>query len=88
MPLDDQQRDSIQAWMASKSPSPICPSCGQPGPYVAGDVIAPFIIGGPGGEVVMGVTVPMVPIICTHCAFVRLYSAVVMGIVKRTEPPT
>lgn len=82
MALDESQQKQVQDWLLSKSPSPICPSCGQLGPYMAGDIIAPFVIKGENREIIMGVTIPMVPVICVNCAFVRLYSAMGMGLIK------
>lgn len=86
MPLDDKQQEALRGWLETKCPSPICPSCGSQGPYYAADLLAPFVINpsdkGNQFDIMMGVTVPLVPIICSNCAYVRLYSAIQIGLLK------
>jgi predicted nucleic-acid-binding Zn-ribbon protein len=80
MSLTQDEIGKLQSWLNAKSVSPNCPACGQ-NKWTVGDVIAAPVFGG-GGFNIGGPTVPMVQVICGNCAYVRLFAAVPIGIVK------
>jgi hypothetical protein len=79
MPLDKRQRDVLERWLESRNVSRVCPACGA-GEWRTGDIIAAPTLPGGGGTVIGGPTHPMVQVICNHCAHVRLFSSVAIGI--------
>ena len=79
MPLNQQDAEKVQDWLNSKGAKATCPACGQ-STWSIGDVIAPPVM--QGGNISMGgPSVPMVQVICNHCANISLYAAVPMGVV-------
>lgn len=76
--MDEAQSAKLNAWMNSKCTQHNCPSCGR-NQWGLGMVIAApeatsegLSIGGP--------SVPMVQVICNHCAYVKPYAAVPIGL--------
>ena len=81
MPLNQEQIKKVETWLNSKSTtSPNCPFCNHNN-WSIGDVIAAPVFAS-GGFNIGGPTVPMVQVICGNCAYVRLFAAVPIGIVK------
>ncbi len=80
MPLDQAQQQKLQGWMNSKRIRPQCPACGA-NQWAHGEVInAPVAV--QGGIAIGGPSVPMVQLICGNCAYVMLFAAVPIGLVK------
>ena len=80
MSLNSEQLGKLQSWLNAKGVAPNCPACGQ-NKWTVGDVISAPVFSG-GGLNIGGPTVPMVQVICGNCAYVRLFAAVPIGIVK------
>jgi len=78
MALTEPQLQKVRDWMQSKQVSGICPSCSQSNWTAADIVSAPVIT--TKGITMGGPTVPMVQVICSNCAHVRLFAAVPMGL--------
>ncbi len=85
MPLNDKQRQAIVDWLGTKATVPHCPGCGQLGPFSLGEILAPATFDLTNKTILVGTTVPLVPVICTNCGNVRLFSAVMMGIVPESD---
>lgn len=80
MALAQDQVDKLQLWINKKGVKPSCPTCGQNN-WSVGDIIAAPVFAG-GNFNIGGPTVPMVQLICGNCAYVRLFAAVPIGLVK------
>ncbi len=80
MPLDQNQIDKANAWFSGKKVRNLCESCGGQ-QWSLGEVINGTIYAG-GNLVVGGPSVPMLQMACGNCGYIRLYSAVLMGLVS------
>jgi len=78
MPLTPDQMDQIQSWMEEKNVDPTCPACSNSS-WVTSEMIAPPVRARtkPSED---GLQVPMVQLTCNNCGYVRLFSAVKMGL--------
>jgi predicted nucleic-acid-binding Zn-ribbon protein len=84
MSLNDQQQQKAKSWLSGHARlfpnAHECPYCGQTA-WTTGDIIsAPSLQNG--GIVLDGRSVPMLQVVCTNCAYVRLFAAVPMGILE------
>jgi predicted nucleic-acid-binding Zn-ribbon protein len=84
MPLDDEQRLKVARWFKSKKVNPTCPSCGH-NEWQLGDIIMAMPLKEGVGLVVGGSQIPMVQVICTNCAYVRLYAAMPFGLLGKPK---
>lgn len=76
MPLDPIQRQKVLDWLKSKSLSPICPFCGRDS-WNLGDLIAPYNISAL-RQIDHTSATAMLPLICTNCGHIDLFSASAM----------
>ena len=78
MPLTPDQMDQVQAWMEEKDIDTTCPACGST-IWVTSEIIAPRVRerARPPEE---GLQVPMVPVMCDNCGYVRLFLAAKMDV--------
>ena len=80
MPIDQTQQQTLLSWMRSKGVGANCHACGHSN-WATGDVVSAAVMS-PGGNVAIGgPSVPMVQVICGHCAHVVLFAAVPIGLV-------
>ena len=81
MPLAEWQLKKLENWLSTRHLWPRhCPVCRR-GKWYAGDIIlAPGSTGN--GFSLAGPSVPMVQMVCDHCAYVLLFAAVPMGLIK------
>lgn len=77
MPLTPDQMDQVQSWMEDKDVDTTCPACGNSG-WVTSEIIAPPVRARTGAS--EQVLIPMVPLTCDNCGYVRLFSAVKMDL--------
>ena len=84
MPFDEAQKEIISEWLMKNGVALACPSCMKVCPQEVSEMIATpvFVEGG----ISFITTVPMIPVICSRCAHIRFFSAVMMGLVPRTMP--
>jgi hypothetical protein len=78
--LTPEQGNKLQAWLNTKGVVASCPACGK-NQLNAGDIIAGSSYSA-GGMSMGGPTIPMVQLVCGHCAYVRLFAAVPIGLVS------
>jgi hypothetical protein len=77
--LTQEDRDKANKWLTERGALTACEACkkqawkGSPNL-----VMAPAYV--PGGALVPPIVYPAVMLICTNCGFLRMHSAVVMGI--------
>lgn len=73
MPIRHQQQEQIEQWMTTKQALGHCPSCRR-AQWESGNIVAlsAFEDGG---------AIPMLQVVCGHCAYVALFSAAVIGLV-------
>lgn len=80
MTLSPDQLKVFLSWLNAKV-DPRCPGCGK-NAWSVGDIIVPHIL--VGGKVNLegssAAVSPMVQVICQNCAYVRLFSATLVGI--------
>ena len=81
MAITQEQIQKIDKWMRQKNVRAACECCGNTG-WQASDIIASPTFSG-GNFNIGGPTTPMLPIVCTHCGNVRLFAAVLLGIVPQ-----
>ena len=74
MKPDDKK---LGAWLKSKGVKPACAACGKR-KWSIGDTVAGPLYSQAGA--MPGVNFPMVVQICDHCAFVRVFAGVTMGL--------
>lgn len=78
MPVTPDQMEQIQSWMEEKEIDTTCPACGNKR-WVTSELIAPPVRARAGlAEDVP--QIPMVQLTCDNCGYVRLFSAVKMGL--------
>lgn len=85
MPISERQLEKLNNWFKSKNINMSCPSCGHNAWSAADIVVAPkfergIVIGGP--------AVPMIQLICNHCAYVRSYAAIPIGLLEKETQET
>jgi hypothetical protein len=85
MPLDQAGRQTVQNWLTTKCPNLACPCCGSKTLSVEDVVVAHPLHG---THVVGGRGMPMVAVLCSACANALLFSAIAIGILPRTAPPS
>jgi hypothetical protein len=82
MPLDQSDLQKLNRWLAERGVNPICPSCGRNQWSVGDLIVAPSFRE---GNIDFGTQlIPMVPLICGNCAYVRMYAAVPIGITPKS----
>jgi len=79
MPLDPQQRQTALDWLRDRVPINPCLICGAP-EFSLGEIVNLATTGSG--------AVPCLTVTCKECGNVRLFSAVLMGLVPQTEAPT
>jgi hypothetical protein len=77
MPLEESQKAKAVAWFA-KHVQAICPVCQSSQGFSVGEIAAPTIL--ESGFLRLEKTLPLVTLVCRNCFNVRLFSAVLMGI--------
>jgi predicted nucleic-acid-binding Zn-ribbon protein len=84
MILTQEQQEKVTKWLREKLGMRSCPSCGQLQGFLMGAIIAAPEVKttGEGMALDMGNSVPFVPIACRNCGNVRLFSAIVMGLIS------
>ena len=80
MPLSEEQIGKVKAWFAAHGVRGDCPQCGHREHSTADLISAPNFT--PGSMIIGGPTVPMLPVICNNCGHVRLFAAVLMGLMS------
>ena len=78
MPLTPDQMDQLQSWMGEKDVDTTCPACGNT-KWVSGEFVAPPVRARTGLSE-SPPQVPMVQLTCTNCGYIRLFSAVKVGL--------
>lgn len=78
MPLTQQQLTTFQSWVNNRVPNYSCPACHQAN-FSTGEIIASPTFQN-GGIAIGGPTVPMVSLICNHCAHVTLFASIPLGL--------
>lgn len=74
-------KEKIVAWLNEKATMHHCPSCGKNNWTIGNDLInmMPFS----GGDVIIGgPTYPAAFLVCNHCAYIRQYMAIPMGLLQ------
>jgi len=77
MPLNDEQKEKLSAWLHSKGCNPDCPSCGH-NEWSFGDIVAFPHVSVEGID--ENAFVPAVQLICKNCAYVRSHAAIPIGL--------
>ena len=74
------QADSkkLEAWFKTKKVKPTCAGCGKK-KWTLNDTVAVPLFSG--SSPIVGANLPLVPLICDHCAFVRFFAGVPAGLV-------
>lgn len=81
MRLTEWQSDRLQKWLSTRHLSlRDCPVCKR-GKWRAGELILSPISSGNGFNQ-GGLNAPMVQMVCDHCAYVLLFAAVPIGLIK------
>ncbi|MCI0700263.1 MAG: hypothetical protein L0241_04185 [Planctomycetia bacterium] len=82
--MDESQRKKAEEWFNAHI-APTCPSCQKSAPLQIVDrlVMPPLMRG---NSVDFGSTLPSVALVCTNCAHVRFFSALLMGILSAANP--
>lgn len=82
MPLKPEDAQKITLWINQHVPDMCCPVCQSPQPEVpASDVIAALeVLRGMEGIYQSSSSVPVVPLVCTNCGYILLFSAAMMGL--------
>ncbi len=80
MPLTPDQMEKLQRWMEDKGVAQPCPACGNVG-WVTEEMLAVPV------RALTGLSestpqIPMVESTCDNCGFMRLFSAVAMGLLS------
>lgn len=83
MDLIPEQQEKVTKWFREKLGMRGCPSCGQLQGFVMGDIIAAPTVKVSGETVTLDkeTAIPFVPIVCRNCGNVRLFSAIVIGLI-------
>ena len=72
--------ETLTEWLRSKGIRAECLACGTNRWIDEGIIAAPVLTGGAADRVAEH-TVHMVPLVCTNCGYVRLFSAKMVGLV-------
>lgn len=83
MVLSPEQQEKVTKWLREKLGMRSCPSCGQLQGFLMGDIIAAPIVKVTDESMTLDTenSAPFVPIVCRNCGNVRLFSAIVMGLI-------
>ena len=81
MPLNNESLAAVREWLKTKAThTAACPACGNAKADVGDIVLAPVYVAP--GATTTGVTgVPMLQLLCDNCGYVRLFSAIKLGLV-------
>ena len=85
--MNESQRKKAEEWLSTYL-SALCPSCDTAANFsVVEHLMTPLLVEKGNTVRVSGNVdlVPFVGVVCSHCAYTRLFSAVKMGVV---EPPS
>lgn len=85
MPLSPADVEKLNNWLRTKCSAMICPCCGSSA-WGLGELGTML----PLQENVIqlhGDTTPAVPILCHNCGYIRLFSAVVLGLLSKARSP-
>ncbi|HEX5703613.1 MAG TPA: hypothetical protein VFX97_10480 [Pyrinomonadaceae bacterium] len=74
-----ERQNKIQSWFTSKGVSLDCPAC-RKNHWKLGSLIAAPVLDAAGNMVIGGENMPMVPMVCSNCAHVRLFAAIPAGL--------
>jgi hypothetical protein len=85
MPLEESQKAKAVAWV-EKHVQAICPVCQSNQGFSIGNIIAPLMF--ETDRLLFDRVFPVVPVICRNCYNVRLFAAVLMGILPADVPQT
>ena len=85
--LDADDHKRVEAWLNEKGAFKPCPACGNETWTLFNYVLSGSTFA-PGHIFVPDVSYPMVALSCKRCAYVRLHSAVVIGVVPRAIDTT
>lgn len=82
MTLTSEQQETVKKWLEEKLGMRSCPSCGQLQGFTVGAIIAAPIVKVAAESVTVDRenSVPFVPLACRNCGDVRLFSAIVLGL--------
>ncbi|MFL5735083.1 MAG: hypothetical protein ACJ78Q_18155 [Chloroflexia bacterium] len=79
MTLDPTQHQTLTTWMAQKGVRPECPACGSTTGRTPGGIVAEMRVT-PRGLHVGDPVLPLVQLICNHCAHLMLFAAEPIGL--------
>jgi len=85
--LTPEQLENLKLWLAQQDTSPICPSCGREEKWQPGDVLVLPIWEGQPIEYPKGLppgaqaSLACVTLSCSHCGFMKFYSARQIGLI-------
>ena len=78
--LTETERNKVQSWFKSKGVTYICEACKRTDWEIGYLVSAPIFSNGV--TTLGGPVLPMVPVSCKNCGFIRLFSAILLGLSK------
>jgi hypothetical protein len=83
--LSKSDRDAVARFLDQKKAQPECPSCGTKQWEIASHLVemGAYVGNAPRPQKIV---LPAVVLMCTNCAFMRLHSAVLAGIVEPDKP--
>lgn len=82
--LSESDKRQIANWLNERARSNHCPSCGSNN-WSMGDDLFNLMPYTGGGMIIGGPTYPVVFLVCNHCAYVRQYMAMPMGIFEESS---
>lgn len=87
MVLTPEQQERVTKWLREKLGMRSCPSCGQLQGFTMGAMVAAPIVKATEEGMTLDTenSVPLVPLACRNCGNVRLFSAIVMGLIPGGE---
>ncbi len=85
MPLTDEQKRKFRNWLDSKVTEPECMSCGSNNWIGEPEMISGSVRDAHGNIQFGTPDLAMVVIVCTNCAFTKLYAAKPIGLVEEEE---
>lgn len=85
--LTPEQQERVTKWLREKLGMRSCPSCGQLQGFSIGAIVAAPIVKATDEGMAIDTenSVPLVPLACRNCGYVRLFSAIVMGLIPEGE---
>jgi hypothetical protein len=82
MPLTLEQEETARAWLRKKSWVRSCPDCRSfRTRWIFGEILAAPELAQDGSATIES-SIPMLQVMCRNCGFIRLFSAVKMGIIS------